>query len=418
MSMEDPELSLDLVVGEDDFEESIPLRQLETTTESQQQNATRSRTSSSSNLITTTPSTLADTTRDRIRQHRAPPLVHEKEWTRLFFFFSLLSVTLIAILECTLGAIILSHYHQFNAPKRINLSQSKDLSVNFRFNEGNAFFKNATVSALALYLYAEFYQLVLSLFVIRSRNVYLLITYLLIFTIMCFYSAFQHYELVQLEIHISSWGDLIKSDYSLKQPSSLVQNLSRVIVIIFIVTLISQCTVVYKICSVFSRHTAQEVGNQFQLSFANSWFTLHRCLLLLCNFFTTGLLIILSFLLNQYTAEVNAIIDQLDWRCIILLPLSFWFFILADYAAAREKKTLLKFILIGDIVLIYFCFDTAVKVGKKTSWITPCLALFGAFALFLPILFFFVSVFFLYSQFGRGLYQIHESDYNWIFKDR
>ncbi|GME93459.1 unnamed protein product [Ambrosiozyma monospora] len=235
---------------------------------------------------------------------------------------------------------------------------------------------------------------------------------------MCFYSAFHHYELVKLESHITSWGNLISSSYSSDQPSSHVHNLSRVIVFTFIATLIGQCTVVYKICSSFSRHTAQEVGNQSQLTFANNWFTFHRCLLLLCNFFTTGLLIVLSFLLNQSTTEVNAIIDQLDWRCIILLPLSFWFFILADYSAAKEKKNILKLILIGDIVLIYFCVDTAVKVGEKTSWITPSLALFGGFALVLPILFFFASLILLYWQFGRGLYQIHESDYKWIFKDR
>ncbi|QPG73591.1 hypothetical protein FOA43_000903 [Brettanomyces nanus] len=208
--------------------------------------------------------------------------------------------------------------------------------------------KNAVATYLALYIYAEIYQVIFTVIILYTKNIYHLISYLIFLCAMAVYSGIQFYELKNtlfFGLLYSSWERFCKA-------------FSIIVIVLSCIVCLVQAVNVWKMRIQFLKATGEKVSNNPKLIRADIIFNLHR-----------NALIIAAFFFPAFTLQFAVIVlDKTDPEfviTIVILGLSYLVLILADYCAARKYSWGLYAVLLAYMgAMSYLAF----KIYRMFTW--------------------------------------------------
>ncbi|ODV87181.1 hypothetical protein CANARDRAFT_5735 [[Candida] arabinofermentans NRRL YB-2248] len=295
-------------------------------------------------------------------------------WNKIFLINSVISAVVILALE----ALIFAVYIQ-----------------NMKSNVWNRAKYNAVAVYLALYIYAEIYQVVFTLIALSTSNVYHLYSAVLFLGAMAVYSGIQLHEL----------DETLLSGLSGRFTRHTIQALSITVTVCSCVACVVQLIVSKMLFHKFKQATGEKVGNNFKLIQANMAFNLHRdCVILGYFFFPAFTLQFIVILVKKSDPEFTI--------TVVVLALTFVILVLADYSATRE--------LVIGMVLTIVCYLAGIaylvfKLYRLTSgfYHSPgkrSLIAFDVFSLILIAVLIVISLI-VTNNFGKGMKKINKNNY-------
>lgn len=261
--------------------------------------------------------------------------------------------------------------------------------------------RNAVATYLALYIYAEIYQVLYSLLILYTKSVYHLVTYNIFLGAMAVYSGIQYYELrntLLFDLTYDSWQTACTA-------------FSVVVICLSCLACLIQLLNARYLWKIFIKSTGEKVGNKSSMVHANTAFNLNRNAIILGVFFFPAFTL-------QFAVIVLQRNDPEFIITIVILALSYFVLLLSDYCAVREKPAglLLVFLayLCGLAYLsfkLYRLFTRYVSIPGKRSLI--------AFDIFCMVLLLWLLVLLaaVWYYFGNGIKEIYSSNYRLTRKE-
>ncbi|GME85548.1 unnamed protein product [Ambrosiozyma monospora] len=258
---------------------------------------------------------------------------NDNAWMKSYLLVSMIFAVLILTLEAFLFGVYLANIGS------INYINDPDEDTNNYDHNWVVTKRNAVATYLALYIYAEIYQVVLALITIYTRNIYHLVSSVGFLVAMCAYSGVQYSELHKT---------LINAEHQTWE--TVCQGISIAIIVIAIVLVINQAAIAWQLKDIFIQHTGEKTGMNTNLIKANMFFNLHRNAVLLSFFFFPAFTL-------QFIVIALKKSDPEFIITVIVLVLSLVLLVLADFCATRELLfplvVLIVFYLAGIAYLLF-----------------------------------------------------------------
>lgn len=306
-------------------------------------------------------------------------------WERFLLFSSFLSAFLLLFFECFIFGLFTKHID--------NMQVDRPEAVDYDWRTKK---RNAVATYLALYIYAEIYQLIYTCVIFYTKNIYHLVAYFFFLCAMAVYSGIQYYELKNTlfyNLNYDHWQTTCKA-------------FSIVVIALSCAICVIQATSLYNLRSRFVKLTGEKVGNRTSLIHSNIIFNLHRTALIMGVFFFPAFTL-------QFAVIVLSKSDPEFIITIIILALSYLILLLADYSAVREYiwgfMIVIPAYMAGMAYLafkLYRLFTRYVGIPGRRS-----LVAFDIFCIVLLLWLMILTPVIIYD-FGRGLKQIYSSDYH------
>ncbi|GMG24538.1 unnamed protein product [Ambrosiozyma monospora] len=306
-----------------------------------------------------------------------------------FLLVSMVFAVLILTLEAFLFGVYLANIGSINYIK----DDGKDTHNNS--HEWVVTKRNAVATYLALYIYAEIYQVVLALITIYTRNIYHLVSSVGFLAAMCAYSGVQYSELHKT---------LINAEHQNWQ--TICQAISIAIIVIAVVLVINQAAIAWQLKDIFIQHTGEKTGMNTNLIKANMFFNLHRNAVILSFFFFPAFT--LQFIVIALKRNDPEFIIT-----VIVLVLSLFLLLLADFCATRELLFPLLVLIVFYLGAIAYLLFKLIRLftkyanqpGKRS------LVVFDIFTLLLAFWLATITVVVI-SNFGKGLKKLYANNYS------
>ncbi|ODV82632.1 hypothetical protein CANARDRAFT_10365 [[Candida] arabinofermentans NRRL YB-2248] len=341
---------------------------------------------------------------------------NDSTWVKLFLILACFSATLILVLEITIFVLLSKnvkvHHHDDDYNPiiaiygfyRIYLSEKKTLISSY----------------MALYIYAEVYQIIMTLIVLYTRNTFHLTSCILFLIAMCIYAGVQYNE---VQITVNSFFSYIKlftitDSLQAKSNYGVLTNIAIAICVISSVIVISLCFVGWKLRNGFQKVHGEAIGISGKKVRANSYFNMHRDALLLALFFTPGFFLQVVIIADYETVEFK--------YSVAALIISIFVIFAADLSASREIKTgstLSILFYLGLVATIFVTlFNTSSADSSKYNSgsvlnVNQSILAFGIITLILLIALIVLSILVI-RNYNVGLYFIYAKNYDWLYKSK
>ncbi|GME70717.1 unnamed protein product [Ambrosiozyma monospora] len=284
-------------------------------------------------------------------------------WIKTFLILSCFSAVVILAFECALFGLFLTNFKY-----EIKKGSYNPLLAIYGFYQGYLTDKKYAVAAyLALYIYAEIYQVLMTLVVLYTRNVFHLFSSIIFLMIMAIYSGIQYYEMVNTLASLNDYQALFsafKSMLSADQPIGTVKGLSIVVMALCCLTCVVQAFVGWRLKDKFQRTTGEAIGINAKMVSANTFFNIHRDALLLAFFFCPGYFLQAVIIApNKNDAEFGCSIAALVISIVVIL--------MADYFASREMKLASITSTAWYILFLAFIIVKLVRIYTENKTDTP-----------------------------------------------
>ncbi|KAG7898835.1 hypothetical protein KL905_004004 [Ogataea polymorpha] len=339
---------------------------------------------------------------------------NDNAWIKLFLFASFISAIVILAIECTICGLFFSSF-------RLIESKSDDFNpVLAIYGYYRSYLKQkryAMGAYLALYIYAELYQILTTLIVLYTRNVYHLVSSILFLAAMAIYAGIQYNEINTTITSFAAYNQLFTSTSDAFGSGTAaakvhIKSLSIAVIILASLICVIQFGIGFRLKDKFQKFTGETIGNNRKMIYANTVFNLHRDALLLALFFAPGYFLQAVVIApNKSDAEFGLTLAALFLSVFVIFG--------ADYSTSREKKltstifsmccTIGLGFIIFKIVRVYLRYhstyqdlpgrQSVVAFGAITSVLLLCLM---------------VLLFLVIKNFGMGLFDIYAGNYNWL----
>ncbi|VEU21665.1 DEKNAAC102215 [Brettanomyces naardenensis] len=307
-------------------------------------------------------------------------------WGKVLLITSISSAIVILAFECFLFGLFAKNID--------SIQPDRPQAVDASWKIGK---RNAVATYLALYIYAEIYQVMFTLLILYTKNIYHLLSYLVFLCAMAVYSGIQFYELNYTLLYNllsdSTWEKACKG-------------IAIAVIAVSCLVCVIQGINARKLRIAFIKITGEKVGNRTSLINSNIVFNLHRNALIVTGFFLTAFTLQFAVIVLNKNDPEFAI-------TIVVLALSYLIIVLADYGAVREKSIFLYLSFIAYmgglaylIFKLYRLFTRYATMPGKRS-----LVAFDIFCILLVIWLMVLSVL-VRLNFGKGLKTIYEGNYH------
>ncbi|KAG7822847.1 hypothetical protein KL909_003450 [Ogataea angusta] len=348
------------------------------------------------------------------RKVRENVIDNDNAWIKLFLFASSISAAIILALECTICGLFFSSFKLIESK---NDDFNPVLAIYGYYRSYLKQKRYAMGAYLALYIYAEIYQILTTFIVLYTRNVYHLASSILFLAAMAIYAGIQYNEINTTITSFATYSQLFTSTTDAFGSGTAaakvhIKSLSIAVVILACLVCVIQFAIGFKLKDKFQQFTGETIGNNRKMIYANTVFNLHRDALLLALFFAPGYFLQALIIAPDKT-------DAEFGLSLAALVLSVFVIFGADYSTSREKKITSTFFslcctvglgfIIFKIVRVYLRYRLAnhdlpgrqsvVAFGVITSAILLCLMV-----LLLQVI----------RNFGLGLFEIYAGNYNWL----
>ncbi|KAG7695393.1 hypothetical protein KL951_003835 [Ogataea haglerorum] len=348
------------------------------------------------------------------RKFRENVVDNDNAWIKLFLFASSISAIVILALECTICALFFSSFRLIES----NNDDFNPILAIYGYYRSYLKQKRYAMGAyLALYIYAELYQILTTFIILYTRNVYHLASSILFLAAMAIYAGIQYNEINMTITSFATYSQLFTSTFDAFGSGTAaakvhIKNLSIAVIILACSVCVIQLAIGLKLKDKFQKFTGEAIGNSRKMIYANTVFNLHRDALLLALFFAPGYFLQAVIIApNKSDAEFRLTLAALVLSVFVIFG--------ADYSTSREKKITSAFFslcctvglgfIIFKIVRLYLRYHSAsqgipgrqsvVAFGVITTAILLCLMV-----LLLQVI----------RNFGLGLFEIYAGNYNWL----
>ncbi len=303
---------------------------------------------------------------------------------KCFLISSFLFAVMVLAFECILFALFAKHLDSMRVDK------PEAVNATWRSEK-----RSAVATYLALYIYAEIYQVLYSMLILYTKSVYHLVTYIIFLCAMAVYSGIQYYELkntLLYDLTYDSWETACTA-------------FSIVVICLSCIACLVQAANAKYLWKIFIKSTGEKVGNKSSIVHANIAFNLNRNSLILGVFFFPA-----------FTLQFAVIVLQRDDPefvvTIVILALSYFVLLLSDFCAVKENLYGLVLVLIAYLgglayltFKLYRLFTRYVSIPGKRSLIA-----FDIFCMLL-LLWLLILLFAVRYYFGNGIKDIYRSNY-------
>nr|QFP92356.1 copper transport protein 86 [Ogataea thermomethanolica (nom. inval.)]QGW56838.1 copper transport protein 86 [Ogataea thermomethanolica (nom. inval.)] len=346
------------------------------------------------------------------RKFRENVLDNDNAWIKLFLFASCSSAILILILECIICALF------FNKFELIKYNEDDFNPVLAIYGYYRSYLKEkryAMAAYLALYIYAELYQIAVTLIVLYTRNVYHLTSFLLFLAAMAVYAGIQYNEINTTITSFTAYSQLFSSPVGALEDGTQdakihIRRLSISVMIIATLACIIKSAIGFKLKEKFEKFTGEAIGNNRKLLQANTFFNLHRDTLLLALFFAPGYFLQAAIITPtkkgpEFAFTLSAII------------ISFVAIIGADYSTSNELRVYSAIsstlCLLGLGFIIFKLVEVYSSSGSNDDF--PGMKSVIAFGVITAFLLLCLMAFLIQviKNFGLGLSQVYAKNYHW-----
>lgn len=311
-----------------------------------------------------------------------------KRASTIFLITSIISAILILVFESYMYAVINIHKQKFNSQERY-----AEISI-----------------YLSLFIFAAFYQILLTIIGLKTKNMLLLSMLCGFYACMLVYTGIQFEEIGQTISHAltPNW----------RRPT---RGLNIATIAVIAVTLLVQ---VYMIFFVLRKNVKwfryKKIGGDLRIKRMYTTFQIHRALLIFDFFFFVGFTVQFIVIMIAKKNSVEFILT------VCVLPLTLLVLFASDFATTREIKsitisTIILFLascayVVFKVVRLYTKYSSAYNIGVTPGAYFPgrkSLVTFGIITLVLLVTTVAVEVLML-RNYRRGLLPMVSTYYKWL----
>ncbi|ODV82633.1 hypothetical protein CANARDRAFT_25751 [[Candida] arabinofermentans NRRL YB-2248] len=337
---------------------------------------------------------------------------NDSTWVKVFLVFSCCAAVLILVLEIAIFSLIRKNVNPGNDDDVFDPSRVIYGYYGLYLTESKALVS----SYMTLYIYAEVYQIAMTLIVLYTRNIFHLISCIIFLVAMSIYSGVQLNELKNTVFTYSTYVKIFsETDYSTENRIyDVIVNLAKVVCVLSSITTTTMGFISWKLRPSFRQNDGEAIGLSGKKVNANIAFNVQRDALLLALFFTPGFFLQLVVISGTNEVDFKYSMAALFISIVVICT--------ADLFAAREKKigtTFSIFCYLGILtsILVLLLFSSFRRNSAFGKTVNQSIMAFGIITIVLLVLLMAVSILVI-RNFGVGLYQIYAKNYDWLYKSK